>query len=115
MLTEADLKEYLDEIRQEVCPRCVERPPGGPPCAPLGKQCGIELHLPRLIDAVHEQHSDLIWPYLANNRKKVCERCTFLHSAICPCPMDYLSVLLVEAVEAVDERRARRPAPTAVE
>ena len=37
--------EYLAEIRKQVCSRCVERPPGGPPCAPLGKQCGVEMHL----------------------------------------------------------------------
>jgi hypothetical protein len=27
-----------------------------------------------------------------------------LHSSICPCPMDYLAVLLVQAVENVDAR-----------
>src|SRR5260370_41701379 len=113
MLTAADLQEYLDEIRQEVCSRCVERPPGGPPCAPSGKQCGIELHLPKLIDAIHEQHSELIGPYLDNNRRKICQQCAFLHNQICPCPMDYLAVLLVEAVEGVDKRRARRAALTA--
>jgi hypothetical protein len=115
MLSESDLKEYLDEIRQQVCSRCVERPPGGPPCAPLGKQCGIELHLPKLIDAIHEQHSELIAPYLDNNRRKVCEHCAFLHGDVCPCPMDYLAVLLVQAVEAVDERRDQRAAPAAAE
>jgi hypothetical protein len=26
--TEAELREYLDEIRERVCTRCVERPPG---------------------------------------------------------------------------------------
>ncbi len=74
----------------------------------LGKQCGIELHLPQLIDAIHEVHSDLIAPYLANNRRKICEHCALLHTSVCPCPMDTLAVLLVEAVEAVDERRERR-------
>ena len=33
MVAECELAEYLDEIRREVCSRCVERPPGGPPCA----------------------------------------------------------------------------------
>jgi hypothetical protein len=115
MSAQAELNEYLVEIRQEVCTRCVERPRGGPPCAPLGKRCGIELHLPELIDAIHEVHSELIAPYLANNRWKVCEHCAFLHSSVCRCPMDYLAVLLVQAVEAVDERRVRRVAPTAAE
>jgi hypothetical protein len=114
MLAEAELGEYLDEIRQEVCSRCVERPAGGPPCLPLGKVCGVELHLPKLVEAVHEVRSDLIDPYLDNNRKKVCEGCAFLHSDHCPCPMDRLAVLVVEAVEAFDRRlegtfrRARR-------
>src|SRR5262249_50922971 len=45
--------EYLDEIRHTVCSRCTERPPGGPPCAPFGKSCSIELSLPELIDSIH--------------------------------------------------------------
>jgi hypothetical protein len=105
MVAEPELAEYLDEIRREVCSCCIERPPGGPPCAPLGKECGIETHLPELIDAVHEMRSDSIVPYLLNNRNKICEHCALLHSSGCPCPMDYLAVLLVQAVEAVDRRR----------
>src|SRR5262249_45650122 len=108
MLAEAELAEYMEEIRKEVCSVCVERPEGGPPCAPLGKQCGIEMHLPQLIEAIREVHSDYIGPYLANNFCKVCQHCTLLDSSNCPCPMDYLAVLLVQAIEAVDGRRARR-------
>jgi hypothetical protein len=104
MTGQVDLTEYLDEIRKQVCSRCIERPPGGPPCAPLGKECGVETHLPELIQAIHEVRSDLIGPYLDHNRREICEHCVKLHSSDCPCPMDYLAVLLVEAVEAVDER-----------
>jgi hypothetical protein len=106
MATAAELTEYLDEIRTQVCTHCVERPPGGPPCAPLGKQCGIEMHLPALIDAIHGVNSASIVPYLDNNRRTICEHCTRLHASDCPCPMDYLAVLLVQAVETVDARRA---------
>ena len=53
MYSQQQLAEYMDEIRKDVCSRCIERPPGGPPCAPLGKRCGIELNLPQLIDAIH--------------------------------------------------------------
>jgi hypothetical protein len=101
-----ELAEYLDEIRRQVCTHCVERPPGGPPCGPLGKPCGIELHLPELIEAIHEIDSDSIVPYLQNNRLKVCEHCPRRHGSDCPCPMDYLAVLLVQAVETVDARHA---------
>lgn len=104
MATATELDEYLAEIRQEVCSRCIEKPPGGPPCAPLGKACGIELHLPGLIESIRQVHSPSIAPYLERNRSEICEKCAFLHSSICPCPMDYLSVLLVDAVEEVDKR-----------
>jgi hypothetical protein len=108
MATEAELQEYLGEIREQVCSRCVERPPGGPPCAPLGKRCGVEMHLPELVDAIHGVNSPSIEAYLRNNRHQVCEHCVFLHSSICPCPMDYLAVLVVQAVETVDQRKARQ-------
>jgi hypothetical protein len=107
MVTAAELDEYLEEIRRQVCTHCVERPPGGPPCAPLGKQCGIELHLAELIDAVHGVNSASIGPYLDTNRLKICAHCPRLEHEGCPCPMDYLAVLLVQAVETVDQRRAR--------
>jgi hypothetical protein len=108
MIAAADLQEYLDEIRQEVCSRCVEQPLGGPPCTPLGKVCGVELHLPQLVAAVREVHSDRMGPYLNNTRHKVCENCAFLHQDCCPCPMDSLALLVVQAIEAVDERREQQ-------
>ncbi len=104
MVTEPEIQEYLDEIRKQVCSRCVERPPGGPPCAPLGKECGIEMHLPELIDSIHEVNSDYITRYLAHNREKICQHCELLDTDVCPCPLHYLAVLIVEAVETVDER-----------
>jgi hypothetical protein len=110
MLAPPELDEYLDEIREQVCSHCVERPEGGPPCAPLGKVCGIELHLPQLIESIHEVRSDLIDPYLEHNRQGICEHCSSLNTSICPCPMDYLAVLLVQAVETVDQRRGWKPA-----
>jgi len=103
----ATMDKYLQEIRNSVCSRCVERPPGGPPCEPLGKDCGVEMHLRELVDSIHQVHSNLLEPYLDQNRKTICEKCAFLHSSICPCPMDYLSALIVEAVETVDQRQVR--------
>jgi hypothetical protein len=76
--------------------------------AALGKECGVEMHLPQLIDSVHAVQSQRINPYLAHNRMEICTHCAFLHSSICPCPMDYLAVLIVEAVKAVDQRRLGR-------
>jgi hypothetical protein len=104
MVATAELAKYLHEIREQVCSRCIERPPGGPPCAPLGKTCGVEMHLPELIDSIHAVRSDWIEPYLDHNRQAICSKCAFLHSRICPCPMEYLLALITEAVETVDGR-----------
>jgi hypothetical protein len=112
VLTEAELAEYLDEIRTQVCSRCVERPPEGPPCLPLGKQCGIELHLPQLIEAIHEIKCGTIIPYLEKNQQRVCEHCGHLNNpTICPCPLKCLAVLIVQAVETVDLRRQQQMQP----
>jgi hypothetical protein len=102
-MTQAQLNEYLEKIRAEVCSRCVERPPGGPPCAPLGKVCGVEQHLEDLVASIKKVRSNRLQPYLDLNRHEICEHCAFLHSSACPCPMDTLSLLIVQAVEAVDE------------
>lgn len=108
MLTAVELREYLDEIRKEVCSHCVERPQEGPPCYPYGKVCGVELHLPQLIEAIRDIRSDSIQPYLDHDREVVCEQCAFHGASCCPCPMDELIYLLVNAVETVDARRAEQ-------
>jgi hypothetical protein len=110
MIAAPELQEYLDEIREQVCSRCIEKPPGGPPCAPLGKDCGVEMHLPELIESIRRVHSPLMAPYVDRNRSEICAHCSLLHTSICPCPMDYLGALLVQAVETVDERRRQRAA-----
>jgi hypothetical protein len=69
------------------------------------------MHLPQIIDAIHEVRSDWIAPYLDNNRHHICETCALHHSSNCPCPMDYLAVLLVQAVETVDRRREEAEQP----
>jgi hypothetical protein len=105
MYSNAELDEYVAEIREQVCSRCVERPPGGPPCAPLGKPCGVELHLPLFLEAVHEMESPLVEPYLENIHRRVCSQCARRGCDGCPCPLDYLLVLVVQAIETVDQRR----------
>ena len=61
-----------------------------------------------MIEAIHDVKSPLIEPYLKHNRCAICQKCALLHGDVCPCPMDYLSVLIVQAVETVDQRREQR-------
>ena len=121
MYTQVELQDYLDEIRKEVCTRCIDRPPGGPPCAPLGKMCAVELFLPLLLKAVHEVDSPTIDRYVHNLRRRVCSQCIHQNAeGFCflraekVCALDYLFPLLVQAVETVDERRAKAATHAAI-
>ena len=105
MVTPEQLDEYMAEIREQVCGHCIDRPPGGPPCAPLGKQCGIELHLAEIVELAHRTRSHAIDPYIERFHSDVCAHCANRESHHCPCPLDPLLLLAIEAIETVDERR----------
>ena len=107
-----DLEDYMAEIREQVCSRCIERPPDGPPCLPLGKRCGVELNLRLLVNAVHEEQSNWMEPYINHFHEDVCAHCERLESESCPCALDYLLELAVEAIETVDERRSQKSPAT---
>lgn len=102
-----DLEDYMAEIRERVCSRCIERPPNGPPCQPLGKRCGVEINLRELVDAVHHERSDWMGVYIDRFHEDVCAHCANQATEHCPCALDYLLLLAVEAIEVVDERRGR--------
>ena len=109
---EAELNEYLAEIREHVCSRCIERPSEGPPCAPHGKRCGIELHLADIVDVCHAASGDSMQSYADQFHADVCSHCTNRTTNQCPCPLDYLLLLAIEAIDAVDGRTRNRVAAT---
>jgi hypothetical protein len=103
-----ELEEYRAELRANVCSRCIERRAGAPPCGPLGKGCGIERHLPALVELCRTTNSALIDPYIEKLHDTICSDCEYKDSVLCPCPLDYLLQLAVETVENVECRRADR-------
>lgn len=105
MLTQREHDEYLAELREHVCSRCIQRAPGSPPCAPHGKPCGIEAHLAQLVQLCRTTDSSQMADYIDELHDVICPSCEFKDSAACPCPLDYLLQLAVEAVERVDRRR----------
>lgn len=112
MYTQEQLDEYLVEIRAEVCAHCIERPPGGPPCAPHGKDCGIESHLEEIVQVAHAARNDAMDPYIERFHEDVCAHCKTRTTDQCPCPLDYLLLLAIQAIDAVDERHGREKAAT---
>jgi hypothetical protein len=103
MFTANELAEYSEELRNQVCSRCIERQPGNPPCTIHGRPCGIEAHLPELVDVCRRTDSIQIDPYIQQLHDLICPECGFKDSANCPCPLDYLLPLAVEAVETVEQ------------
>jgi hypothetical protein len=101
-----DFEEFRSQLRSDVCSRCIERRPGTPPCAPLGKACGIERHLLALVALCRTTDSALIDPYIKGLHDTICIDCEYKDKPACPCPLDYLLHLAVEAVEMVESRRA---------
>jgi hypothetical protein len=97
--------EYLEEVRQRLCARCVVRVPGAPPCGPRGVGCGVERYLPELIGICHSIKSRLIDPFADAMEAQICTTCELRKSRGCPCPMKYLLPLAIEAIEEVDQRR----------
>jgi len=114
MIVQDDLEEYRAELQAGVCSHCIERRTGAPPCAPLGKGCGIERHLPALVELCRSTNSALIDPYIDKLHYTICAECEYKDKSVCPCPLDYLLQLAVEAIERVEDRRATRLSNEAV-
>jgi hypothetical protein len=108
MPTPNEFDEYVTELRESVCSRCIARPPGFPPCAPHGLGCGIEQHVPELVEMCRTTQSALMDPYIDKLHDTICKDCAYRTEPECPCPLDYLLQLAVEAVERVERRRADR-------
>ena len=96
---------YLAELRNSVCTHCIERQPGAPPCSAQGKACGIEQHIPELVEICRTTNSVQMGPYIDQLHDKICADCANRESPTCPCPLDYLLQLAVEAIERVQGSR----------
>ena len=77
---------------------------------PLGERCGIEINHAALIDAVHGVRSLTMDPYIDRFHDDVCTHCPNRVTDQCPCPLDALLLLAVEAIEGVDQHRQERAA-----
>ncbi len=106
MDADEDYQDYLLELREHVCSHCVERQPDCPPCTPHGKACGIELHLPELVSICRTTDDVQMDTYIQQLHDKICLTCEDRDKPTCPCPLEYLLKIAVEAVERVERRRA---------
>jgi len=107
-------EEYLDAIRERVCPVCMDSVMHGSQfirCGlPSGRTCPIELYLPQVVEVVESVDSPLITDYISTLRDKVCAFCENSEGDFCAlrlhadCALDRYFMLVAEAVQSVDTR-----------
>lgn len=107
-------QEYLDAIRERVCPVCMDSVMHGTRfvrCGlPMNRKCPIELYLPQVVDVVEAVDSPLITDYVATLRERVCAFCENSEGDFCAlrlradCALDRYFMLVAEAVQSVDAR-----------
>lgn len=104
---------FRDAIRRHVCSVCLDQADDGS-CARRGRVCGIDRHLPALIDAIAAVNSNRMDEYVAAVESQICSaceqdaggRCNVRDRGDCALYM-YLS-LVVDAIEEVKEARPGR-------
>lgn len=107
-------QEYLDAIREQVCPVCMDSVMYGKQFArcglPADRACPIELYLPQVVEVVESVESPLITDYISTLRDKVCAFCENSDGDFCAlrlhadCALDRYFMLVAEAVQSVNAR-----------
>jgi len=107
-------QEYLDVIRRRVCAVCLDGR-DDKSCGLSGRACAIESHLPQLVGALSSVESTKLLDYETAIRAQVCTECQHQDAAgRCElrdegsCALDAYLMLVLDAVEEVNLRRAAR-------
>jgi nucleotide-binding universal stress UspA family protein len=99
---------YLQEIRQRVCAKCIDRTASGLCVTSTYDSCAINRYLPEIIDIVLTTPGDNLADYLAELRQRVCSVCGHQSpDGYCDmredveCALDRYFPLVVEAIQEV--------------
>jgi hypothetical protein len=60
--------------------------------------------LDEIVELAHATHSRMIDPYIDRFHADVCAHCANRETRHCPCPLDALLFLAIEAIDTVDAR-----------
>jgi hypothetical protein len=55
----------------------------------------------------HRARGRMMDPYIERFHNEVCVHCANRETNQCPCPLDYLLLLAIEAIDSVDERHSK--------
>jgi hypothetical protein len=110
-------RPYREAIRRRVCAICLDGAENGT-CGLSGPiPCGIDEHIPRLVDAILEVRSRQDDAYAAAVEAKVCSRCSQRDGlGLCRlrrdghCTVSVYLPLVIEAIDEVERRHEIGPA-----
>lgn len=106
------MREYYEAIRRAVCIHCIDAlpsPPGAGCTLVRRRDCPVHRFLPQLVSITHSLRSDFAEDYRAMVRAQVCAICPHSQDSDCPlraradCPLDRYLVLVIDAIDHVDE------------
>lgn len=104
-----ELERYRAKIREKVCGRCIDCGEDRK-CTLTGERdCGVEIHLEKIIHVVRRVKSTSLSDYITALRSEVCDHCdnqkpdgSCLLRRSVDCALDRYLELVVEAIEEVD-------------
>lgn len=103
------MQEYYESIRRAVCAHCIDALPSGRCTLMRYRDCPVQKFLPQVVAITHCLRSDFAEDYRKMVREKVCSNCPHAHNGDCPlraradCPLDRYLVLVIDAIDHVDE------------
>jgi len=107
MSREERYQAYWEAIRRRVCSVCLDNADDGS-CGLGGKDCAIEVHLPRLVDTVLSVESGRMDEFVTAVESQICGQCTDQDAqGFCrlrqrgDCALSIYLPLVVEAIEEV--------------
>jgi hypothetical protein len=103
-------------LRATVCSVCLDRKDDGTCGLSGGHTCGLEAHLPRILEVVETVHSSRMDEYVEAIRQRVCVVCEQEAQGVCrlrnegACALDTYLPLVVEAIEEAQRTLKERSA-----
>ena len=106
-----DTERYRQAVYEKVCKHCVDLGEDGRCTLTGDRQCGVQIYLEKIVEAVHGVQSQNLDDYVKVLREKVCASCknqfpdgTCRLRSETDCGLDRYFSLVVEAIEGVDAR-----------
>jgi hypothetical protein len=105
---EANMDQYWDLVRQNVCRKCIDGDGKGNCRMPVDESCGLDRFFPEIVRTVSSVRSDSIQDYVDAVRLNICTHCEHqFESGVCKkrdtleCALDRYLPVIIDVIESV--------------